>query len=86
MGMEIPEDTSDGPTFLPAVEKTLQCCKDGKRSGQHELSPPTNECWGCKGPYRYCNKHTKEIICPNKDAHGVAERAMRMHKEYLEVI
>ncbi|KAL3802962.1 hypothetical protein HJC23_011585, partial [Cyclotella cryptica] len=86
MGMNVPEDASDGPTFLSAAEKTLQRYKDGKRNGHRELSPPTDECWGCKGPHRYRDKHTKEIICPNKDARGVAERAARMHKEYLEAI
>ncbi|KAL3787769.1 LOW QUALITY PROTEIN: hypothetical protein HJC23_009820, partial [Cyclotella cryptica] len=86
MGMNVPEDASDGPTFLSAAEKTLQRYKDGKRNGHRELSPPTDECWGCKGPHRYRDKHTKEIICPNKDARGVAEWAARMHKEYLEAI
>ncbi|KAL3785603.1 hypothetical protein HJC23_004751 [Cyclotella cryptica] len=86
MGMDVPEDASDGPTFLSAAEKTLQRYKDGKRNGHRELSPPTDECWGCKGPHRYRDKHTKEIICPNKDARGVAERAACMHKEYFEAI
>ncbi|KAL3803007.1 hypothetical protein HJC23_008983 [Cyclotella cryptica] len=86
MGIGIPEDASDGPTFLSAAEKTLQQYKDGRQHGHRELLPPTDKCWGCKGPHRYHDKHTKEIICPNKDAHGVAEHAARMHKEYLKAI
>jgi hypothetical protein len=86
IGMDIPSDASDGSTFISAAEKTLQRYKDGRRHGHRELSPPTDECWGCKGPHRYRDKHTKEVICPNKDARGVAERAAKMHKEYLEAI
>ena len=86
IGMDIPSDASDRSTFISAAEKTLQRYKDGRRHGHRELSPPTDECWGCKGPHRYRDKHTKEIICPNKDSRGVAERAAKMHKEYLEAI
>ncbi|KAL7482328.1 LOW QUALITY PROTEIN: hypothetical protein ACHAW6_008002 [Cyclotella cf. meneghiniana] len=86
MGMEITEDTSDGPTFLSAAKKTLQSYKDGKRSGYRELSPSQDKCWGCKGPHCYHDKHTKEIICPNKDTRGVAKHAVHMHKEYLKAL
>ncbi|KAL3782340.1 hypothetical protein HJC23_012747 [Cyclotella cryptica] len=86
MGMDIPEDASDGPTFLSAADKTLQQYKDSRRHIDGKLLPPTDKCWGCKGPHRYRNKHTKGIICPNKDACGVAKCAARMHKVCLEAI
>jgi hypothetical protein len=41
-------------------------------------------CWGCNGPHPYRDRHTKEIICPNKDKPGVAEAAKVAHQKYLQ--
>ncbi|KAL3788133.1 hypothetical protein HJC23_005471, partial [Cyclotella cryptica] len=73
LGVEIPVDTLGSQTFLSTTKKTLQLCKDEKRTSHQELLPPTNECWGCK-----------EIIFPNKNACGVANCVALMHKEYIK--
>jgi hypothetical protein len=85
MGMPIPTDlkTSD-LGFLSAAEKTLQKYKDDQRGHLRDLVKKVDECWGCKGPHLWRDRRTKQICCPNKDVPGVAERAAKMHKHYLE--
>jgi hypothetical protein len=73
-------DVSNTASYLSAAEQTLQKYSDSKGTSK---SPNTPECWGCTGKHPWRNKSTKEIMCPNKDKPGVAERAAKMHKEYV---
>jgi hypothetical protein len=85
VGMPIPTDLKTTDLgFLSAAEKTLQRYKDDQRGHLRDLVKKVDECWGCKGPHLWRDRRTKEICCPNKDVPGVAERATKMHKQYLE--
>eukprot|EP00956_Cyclotella_meneghiniana_P009863 scaffold13641_cov42-Cyclotella_meneghiniana.AAC.7 len=81
--------TTDTSTFLSAAEETLRkYAKDdaGNKHKYDEISKAVREilCWGCMGKHCWRDPHSKEIICPNKDKPGVAERAKMMHKQYLD--
>lgn len=65
----------DAQGFISAAEKTL------KEHGKDEA--PTPNCWGCGGPHSYRKKGTTDIICPNKDKPGVADRADARYKAWL---
>ena len=69
--------------FISAAEKTLR-----KNKGKHSMDDDEIKilCWGCGGHHAWRDRHTKEIVCPNKDKPGVEDRAKAAHKKYLAAI
>jgi hypothetical protein len=69
--------------FISAAEKTLR-----ENKGKHSMDDDEIKilCWGCGGRHPWRDRHTKEIVCPNKDKPGVEDRAKAAHKKYLNAI
>jgi hypothetical protein len=76
------ENYDNPASYVSAAEKTLR----EHRGTKHNMSDSDIKilCWGCNGPHPYRDRHTKEIICPNKDKPGVAEAAKVAHQKYLQ--
>eukprot|EP00956_Cyclotella_meneghiniana_P033443 scaffold96232_cov31-Cyclotella_meneghiniana.AAC.1 len=78
------EDIANG-TFRSSAKQTLRKYESKRKFTEEDLQREI-KCWGCNGNHPFKDKHTKQIICPNKDKPGVMESAARKHKAYLEKV
>ena len=78
------EEIANG-TFRSSAEQTLRKYESKRKFTEEDLQNAI-KCWGCNGNHPFKDKHTKEIICPNKDKPGVMDSAAQKHKAYIEKV